>query len=74
MITGSPGAGKTMSTNHVLQKLEKEDYKIISLNSNLLKKRHDIQTILAEELLGADYDWEDQKNLTTFKIITQLER
>lgn len=59
MITGSPGAGKTMCTNHVLQKLEKEDYKIISLNSNLFKKKQDIQTILAEELLGADYDWED---------------
>lgn len=47
MITGSPGAGKTMSTNFVLQKLQNEDYKIVSLNSNLLKRKHDVQTILA---------------------------
>lgn len=47
MITGSPGGGKTMSTNFVMQKLQKDDYKIISLNSNLLKRKHDVQTILA---------------------------
>lgn len=40
MISGSPGAGKTMTTNSILQKLESvKGYKIISLNANKIKQR-----------------------------------
>jgi Cdc6-like AAA superfamily ATPase len=52
MLTGSPGGGKTLCINHVLHKLEKDDYKVIALNSNMIKKKKDVQTILARELLG----------------------
>lgn len=47
MITGSPGAGKTLCANNVLHKLENEDYKVIALNSNVLKRKQDVQRILA---------------------------
>lgn len=47
MITGSPGAGKTLCANNVLHKLQGEDYKVIALNSNILKKKKDVQSILA---------------------------
>lgn len=45
MITGSPGAGKTLSTNFILKKCA---YKVIALNSNVVKKKKDVQRILAE--------------------------
>jgi Cdc6-like AAA superfamily ATPase len=47
MVTGSPGSGKTLSVNSVLQKLDQNDLKIISLNSNMLKTKKDVQNILA---------------------------
>lgn len=43
MITGSPGSGKTLCTNKVLRKLEKEGYLVISFNSNMLKSKRGIQ-------------------------------
>lgn len=68
MITGSPGAGKTLCTNYVLQKCP---HKVIALNSNTIKKKRDVQRILAEQLLGQEI--EDDK-LTTFKVISALEK
>ena len=53
MITGSPGAGKTLSTNFILKK---SAYKVIALNSNVVKKKKDVQFILAWELLGQKFE------------------
>lgn len=47
MLTGSPGAGKTLCANNVLHKLEEEDFKVLYLNSNMIKKKTDVQNILA---------------------------
>jgi nucleoside-triphosphatase THEP1 len=46
MVTGSPGSGKTLSVNAVLHKLELNEYQIIALNSNMIKKKKDVQHIL----------------------------
>lgn len=54
MVTGSPGAGKTLCVNNVLHKLQTEDYQVIALNSNMIKKKKDVQSILASELLGLE--------------------
>ena len=48
MLTGSPGAGKTLCANFILKKMP---YKIINLNANLVKNLKQVQRILAEELL-----------------------
>jgi nucleoside-triphosphatase THEP1 len=46
MVTGSPGSGKTLSVNHILHKLKKCDYKVISLNSNMIKTKKEVQKLL----------------------------
>lgn len=48
MLTGSPGAGKTLCANYILKKLP---YKIVNLNANLVKNLKEVQAILTENLL-----------------------
>ena len=66
MITGSPGAGKTLCTNHILRK---SPYKIINLNANLIKNLTQVQSILSEALLQE----KPEKQLSTFQLLCELE-
>jgi len=43
MITGSPGAGKTLSASTILSKMK---YRVIRLNGNIIKSVKDVQYIL----------------------------
>lgn len=45
MVTGSPGAGKTLTVSHVLAKMEKEKtvFKVIKFNANIVKTVRDVQ-------------------------------
>jgi Cdc6-like AAA superfamily ATPase len=44
MITGAPGAGKSLCANSVLSKI---DCKIIKLNANVVKSLTEVQEIVA---------------------------
>jgi broad-specificity NMP kinase len=43
MITGSPGAGKTLSTKNILSKMK---YQVVCLNANIIKSVEDVQSII----------------------------
>lgn len=45
MLTGMPGAGKTLCANFVLQN---SGYKVISFNANQIQKKSDVQSILID--------------------------
>jgi Cdc6-like AAA superfamily ATPase len=50
MVTGSPGAGKTLSINHVLSKVE--ECEIIRMNANIVKSIAEVQELICQQLLG----------------------
>ena len=49
MVTGSPGAGKTLSITSVLADL---DYEVIRFNANIIKTVKDVQDIICSQMLG----------------------
>jgi Cdc6-like AAA superfamily ATPase len=49
MLTGSPGAGKSLCANTVLARRK---MKVIKLNANIVKSLQEVQLIVAGELLG----------------------
>jgi Cdc6-like AAA superfamily ATPase len=51
MVTGSPGAGKTLSINSVLAGCECE---VIRLNANLVRTVAEVQALITHKLLGDD--------------------
>lgn len=48
MVTGAPGAGKSLCANSVLSKI---DCTIIKLNANIVKTLSEVQEIIAEKLI-----------------------
>lgn len=70
MLTGSPGAGKTLCANNVLHKLEKENFKVIYFNANSIKKKSEVQSLLASELLGIKNS--ESESLNTFQLVSML--
>lgn len=44
MITGSPGAGKTLSVSTILNKLK---YRVVRINGNIIKSVKDVQGVLS---------------------------
>lgn len=71
MVTGSPGAGKTLSVSHVLTKLEKQKTvdKVIKFNANIIKTVRDVQEVICTEILGRKFG----KDMSTLQIIRLLE-
>ena len=63
MLTGSPGAGKTLSINKVLKNTECE---VIRMNANTIKSIEQVQEVIALKLLG------DGKIRTAPQIIREL--
>lgn len=49
MVTGSPGAGKTLCLNSVLSGLECE---VLRLNANVVRSVGEVQALLTVRLLG----------------------
>jgi broad-specificity NMP kinase len=49
MITGAPGAGKSLCANTILSKI---GCKVIKLNANTVKSLQDVQSMISVELLG----------------------
>lgn len=49
MLTGSPGAGKSLCTNTLLSKM---GIKVIKINANLVRSLKEVQEIIGGELLG----------------------
>ena len=49
MITGSPGAGKTLSVNSVMSKMKCE---VIRMNANVVKNVAEVQSLICMKLLG----------------------
>lgn len=66
MVTGAPGAGKTLTANAVLSE---RGCKAISMNANIVKTLQEAQRTIAAELLGKA----GEGPLTALQIINQLE-
>lgn len=49
MVTGSPGAGKTLSVNSVMSKMQCE---VIRMNANVVKSVANVQDLISLKLLG----------------------
>jgi Cdc6-like AAA superfamily ATPase len=64
MITGSPGAGKTMCANFILSK---KNCDIVRMNANMVKTVSEVQAIISDKLL------KDDSNRTAIQIIRELE-
>lgn len=65
MITGSPGAGKSLCTNTILSKIK---CTIIKMNANIVKTLAEVQVKIAEKLLG------ETAAVTAPQIILELQK
>ena len=52
MVTGSPGAGKTLCLNSVLAGCECE---VLRLNANVVRSVGEVQALITTRLLGDDH-------------------
>lgn len=68
MITGSPGAGKTLSVTYILNKMTQK-VKIIRFNANIIKTVRDVQEIICDKMLEIKLG----NKLSTAQIIRYLE-
>ena len=64
MLTGSPGAGKTLCINSVLKDLECD---VIRMNANIVKSIEGVQQLISMKLIGSD------KTRTAPQILRELE-
>jgi broad-specificity NMP kinase len=64
MLTGSPGAGKSLCANHLLSKLK---HLVIKLNANIVHTIPEVQSFIADKLLR-----QQPEKPTAVQILRQL--